>query len=219
MYYPSKPEAGRLHKEDCLIPLKKEIRLNIKPQELYRRLQCNGLPGGMSFILESCRTHPRTGRFSFAAAEPFLIFKSKGSDIQIIKNCSGAPRRTATIRGNPISIFRSLLNKYKSQKVPGINGFTGGAAGYFSYDCCHLFEKLPRMAKDDLLLPDMYFIFVDTLCVFDHLENKTCIISNIYPDKPIDAAYDEAVEKIERLVAMLLAGERVCGCAGVRVSG
>jgi anthranilate synthase component 1/para-aminobenzoate synthetase component 1 len=173
----------------------------------------------MSFLLESCRTHPRTGRFSFAAAEPFLIFKSKGSDIQIIKNCSGAPRRTATIRGNPISIFRSLLNKYKSQKVPGINGFTGGAAGYFSYDCCHLFEKLPRMAKDDLLLPDMYFIFVDTLCVFDHLENKTCIISNIYPDKPIDAAYDEAVEKIERLVAMLLAGERVCGCAGVRVCG
>jgi anthranilate synthase component 1/para-aminobenzoate synthetase component 1 len=223
MYYPSKAEVGQLSnfKKDCLIPLKKEIKFNAKPQEAHRRLQSIqprrlGPQKGMSFLLESCRNYPKTGRFSFVGADPFLIFKSKDNNTQIIKNCRGTlpaldnclgrpGQRAPAIRSNPINTLRSLLNEYKSIKIPGIDGFTGGAVGYFSYECRHLFEKLSKLAKDDLLLPDMYFMFVDTLCVFDHIENKLSIISNIYPDKPLGQAYDEAVERIERLESSLRA--------------
>jgi len=185
MYYPHPAAARQFQQKDFLIPLKKEIEYNITPQELYKLFS-----GG--FLLESCRKNAVTGRFSFVGEKPFLIFKGKGTNKQI-------------------NTLRSLLNKYKSAKVPGIDGFTGGAVGYFSYDCCHLFEKLPRTAKDDLNLPDIFFMFFDTVAVFDHIENKISIISNIYPDKPFNKAYDEAVSKIERMEEIVRRGNP-CGC-------
>lgn len=195
MYYPSLPVVSRLlQQKKIIIPLRKEIEAAFRPQEVYKKIYAEAGHGLPSFLLESCRTHPKTGRFSFIGGEPFLIFKAKGRSAEITRN-----GRTEAFSGDPMKILRSLLNKYRSLKTAGVSGFTGGAVGYFAYDCCHLFERLPKKAKDDLCLPDMFFMFTDTGVAFDHVENKTAIFSNIYPDKPLNKAYDEAVEKIERL--------------------
>lgn len=210
MYYPSLPLVRQLKQtpntgprrcgENFLIPLKKEIKSAARPLDIYKNIYYASPPAGsQNFLLQSCRCHPKTGRFSFIGSEPFLVFKSKGRDIQIIRD-----DKAEVFTGNPIEILRSLLNEYRSLKFPGITGFTGGAVGYFAYDCCHLFEKLPKRAKDDLGLPDMFFMFVDTAVVFDHLENKVSVVSNIYPDKPLEKAHEEAVGKIQRLEKKLL---------------
>jgi len=187
--YPSKSEAKKLFAKGCLIPLCRHIETDLSQVQLY-----GGVCRDFSFLLDSGRAHEKLGRFSFIGLEPFMIFTAKGKSI-----CIKQGSDIKTLSGNPIEKLRSILNDYRSIKIEGLPDFTGGAVGYFGYDCCHLFERLPRTAIDDLNIPDIYFMFVDTIAAFDHIQNKIMIISNIYPDKPFDKAYDEAVEKIDRM--------------------
>ena len=191
MYYLSLSAARTIRQKGFLIPLKKEIDYKGCPQDFYK--SASG-----SFLLESCRYNVNTGRFSFVGAEPFLTFKSKRDNISIISKGS-----QESFRADPVKTLRSLFYKYRSVKLPGINGFTGGAVGYFSYDCRHLFEDLPAAAHDDLGMFDIFLMFVDTLAVFDHVKNKVSIISNIYPDEPFEKAYNKAAERIERMESSL----------------
>ena len=53
--------------------------------------------------------------------------------------------------------------------------FIGGAVGYLSYDLGNYMENLPRSAKDDLSVYDLYFGLYDHVIIVDHLEEKTYI--------------------------------------------
>jgi len=187
MFYPSKPDILRLNlPKGYLIPLCKRIETDESQAELYEKAR-----SAYSFLLDSAKTHPKTGRYSFFGTRPIMSFSAKASHL-----CIETEAGRREFFGDPIAELRKLLERFRSVKFEGMPSFTGGAVGYFSYDCCHLFEKLPQTATDDLNLPDIYFMFFDTIMAFDHLKNEAMIISNIYPDKPLDEAYDEAVERI-----------------------
>ncbi len=79
-----------------------------------------------------------------------------------------------------------------------------------SYDFVHNFEKLPRLAKDDLAIPEAYFMFIDTLAAYDHTEEKLWLIANpgaadrklgyVLPEAHEWAdAYDRAVGKLDAM--------------------
>ena len=53
--------------------------------------------------------------------------------------------------------------------------FIGGAVGYLSYDLGNYMENLPRSAKDDLSVYDLYFGLYDHVIIVDHLEEKIYI--------------------------------------------
>ena len=50
--------------------------------------------------------------------------------------------------------------------------WTGGIAGYWSYDIIRSIERLPELAEDDLGLPDYWFIRLDELWIIDHEERS-----------------------------------------------
>jgi para-aminobenzoate synthetase component 1 len=54
--------------------------------------------------------------------------------------------------------------------------------GYFSYDLCHFIERLPTTAIDDLQLPECYLAFYDAIVAFDHLKNRTYLVSTGFPE-------------------------------------
>jgi len=121
-----------------------------------------------SAILESVKG----GRFSYICLEPFITFKSKGSDIKIIKE-----HNIISIKGNPIEELRNLMNEFKIESsAKDLPFFFGGAIGYFGYDLVHFIEKLPKTAKDDLKLPDCYLIFPRKILVLDKKEKNVHII-------------------------------------------
>lgn len=167
-----------------LHPIYEEIDLDISPLEAYSILKNDNF----SFFLDSARTHPLTGRYSFIGIDPFLTFKAKGNSIEI--ESEGGVERFG---GNPFVVLKDIFNNYRVSPVKGVANFAGGAVGYFSYECLHYFEQVPRRAADDLLLPDIFLIFVDTVTVFDHVENKIKII----------AVGDDAEEKKERICEKL----------------
>jgi para-aminobenzoate synthetase component 1 len=163
-----------------------------------------------AFLLESARDPEKLGRYSFAGRRPFLVFKSKADRITTIDS---AGRITET-QGNSFAELRALMNRYRvdpelyrGSSLP----FLAGAVGYFGYELCYLIEKLPCLGADDLALPDCYFLFVDTVLIFDHLERKM-YISAVGFDTDQTAAEAQARRRLDQVRADL---RRVEG-AGVR---
>ncbi len=170
-------------------PILKEIRWAGTPQEAFLKINRTN-----SFLLESARIHPLTGRYSFVGFDPFLIFKSKGKFVEIITK----DRREALFI-NPILELRELFEDFKAPNLQGLPNFVGGAVGYIGYDNCRLIERLPDTQIDDLNLPDIYLLFVDKVLVFDHLKDSIYIVANIMPGE--DKA--EANKKIDIFLELL----------------
>ncbi len=109
-----------------------------------------------SFILDSAMDKNKLGRYSFISSNPFKTLKYKNSE------------------KNPLDYLKSELNKYKVENNTHLP-FIGGAVGYLSYDLGNYIENLPRSAKDDLNVYDLYFGLYNYVIVVDHLEDKTYI--------------------------------------------
>ncbi len=131
-----------------------------------------------SFFLDSGMGPQRLGRYSFLGSDPFLIMRSRGSEITLIR-----PEGETTLSGNPFDVLGELLQKYKLDGNPSLLPFVGGAVGYLSYDLGHFIEKLPAKAVDDLLLPECYLAFYDAVVIFDNLEGKAYVASTGFPVK------------------------------------
>ncbi len=120
----------------------------------------------------------RLGRYSFMGSDPFLVLKSWGGEITLIRDGKKESRR-----GNPFDVAGELLACYSLDECPMGIPFTGGVVGYFSYDLCHFIEHLPAMAIDDLDLPECYLAFYDAVVVFDHWKGSTYLVVSGFPEQ------------------------------------
>jgi anthranilate synthase component 1 len=90
---------------------------------------------------------------------------------------------------------------------PSLPRFFGGAVGFMGYDVVNYFEDLPTRPKEGLDLPDVFFMITDTLVIFDNVTHKLKVVSNAHvKGRSVEAAYKEAVAKINRLVKKIKAG-------------
>tara|TARA_Y100000310_G_scaffold309226_1_gene353128 strand:- start:36 stop:1355 length:1320 start_codon:yes stop_codon:yes gene_type:complete len=131
------------------------------PATIYEALRSKN-----SILLES----QKNGNNSYIALNPYQLFKSKGNTITITKN-----NKTKRKKGNPLEELKKLISIHQVKRKPSQPLFYQGAIGYLGYDLVHHIEKLPKTAKDDLKLPDSYFIFPRDIIHFDH-EKKTAKI-------------------------------------------
>ena len=184
-------------------------------------------PSSHSVLLESARIDDRIGRYSFVTADPYLIFKSRGDTVELIlpETPNGKYGRRAAIRRNPLLKLRELLDNYRTVRVPGLPPFTGGAVGFFSYDFVRQLETLPRKAVADLDIPEAYFVFVDLVVAFDHVQNRRWVIVNpgareqeLGFRRPGSGEwaglYDRAAEKLAGTIVKLDAASRRSGASG-----
>jgi len=177
MFYPSKEEFIKLSKKGNLIPVYTEIISDVEtPVSAYKKIEDK-----YSFLLESVVGGEKIARYSFIGYSSTLI---KGSD-------------------NPFKALKSLLNKYRPVKIPGLPRFQGGLVGYISYDAVKYLEKIPSKNPDDLKLPLYNFLFADSLLAFDHIKHKIIVISNAHVKGDPSGAYFDATKKIAKLVKKL----------------
>ncbi|MCG3175773.1 MAG: Aminodeoxychorismate synthase component 1 [Candidatus Omnitrophica bacterium] len=117
-------------------------------------------------LLESARTHERSGRWSIiGAGEPELFAVRAGRASWL-----GKP-----LAGRPLDLLRRLLRARRRSPAPEPRPpFTGGAIGYIGYEAAPLFEPtLPYKTAGDTGLPDLCWAFYDTGAVVDHLAGRT----------------------------------------------
>jgi len=151
-----------------------------------------GRPFG--FFLDSGMDPPKLGRYSFMGSDPFLVVRSKGEEITLIKDGVEEKRE-----GNPFDVVGELLDTYAIKDSDSEIPFLGGAVGYFSYDLCHFIERLPKTAIDDLRLPECYLGFYDAVVAYDHLKGKTYIISTGFPETEKGKRQERANARLNEL--------------------
>ncbi len=152
-----------------------------------------------SFFLDSGMDPAKLGRYSFMGSDPFLVLRSRGDRVTLIRDGVEEVRR-----GNPFDALGELLETYTLEGSRAGIPFTGGAVGYFSYDLCHFIERLPTTAIDDLQLPECYLAFYDAAVVFDHLENKTYLVSTGFPELEESKRKRRAEERMSELRSRVL---------------
>ena len=183
MYHPTLSEIKNNKYDGNLIPVYREIVADMEtPVSAFLKIN----RGGNSFLLESVEGGQRLARYSFIGTEPYREFTIRGKD-----------------KTDPLQIIQEELLKYKVASLEGLPRFCGGAVGYLSYETVCRFEDLPSPEKDTLKLPEARFMFVDTMLVFDHVTHKIKVLSYVKLNGDIDKGYQQAVDKIDDLVARL----------------
>jgi anthranilate synthase component I len=193
MIYPSLDEFRAIAQPGALVPVCREVLADLEtPVSAYMKI---ARQQAYSFLLESVERAETIGKYSFLGANPSILFRSKGRGVCIVRN----GREDRFESDDPLGELRTLMAAYTPVKVEGLPAFHGGAVGYMSYDQVRFFERLPDNNPDRLDLPDLYFMITDTMLAFDHVKNKILIISNVHVGDNPDAAYNEAVRKIQEL--------------------
>ncbi len=121
--------------------------------------------------------HP-LGRYSFLSADPALVVRSRGSNIDVIRHGGATTKST----GDPLLAVRDLLRPHASEAISGLPPFQGGAAGYIGYDYGALLERLPAPRHDDLAIPDVQLGLYDWVIAWDHRLGTAWIISTGIPE-------------------------------------
>jgi anthranilate synthase component I len=202
MYYPDLKEFLKLTKKGNVIPVYKEISADLEtPVSSFLKIKKNDF----AFLLESVEGQEKIARFSFLGSEPLLVLETKGKKGRIIRS-AGARSVDFDIKGSPLDEIRKLMRQFRSVKVKGLPRFFGGLVGYIGYDAVRSFEDIPDKNPDDLQLPDCLFMLTETILIFDHVNHKIKVLSNvILPEgKSLSKAakhalYRKAVRNIKRI--------------------
>lgn len=165
-------------------PLCQEVPTAHTPETLVASL--GDAPGVV--LLRTSQFDLPSARYSFVTANPFLVFRSAGTECEIRFPRSGRaePQRAF---GNPWHLLDALMSRYEVLDEIDLPFPLGGAFGYWGYDLKNFSEpKLPRRAINDLEWPDCHVGFYSSLVVFDHRLGRVCVVSTGLAD---DASRDE----------------------------
>ncbi|MBI1912499.1 MAG: anthranilate synthase component I [Deltaproteobacteria bacterium] len=196
-YFPSLETFKEKAKTSNIVPVYRDILADTDtPVSAFLKIDT----GKDAFLLESVEGGEKWGRYSFLGASPRMVFKSRGNTAEIVEGDS-----KKVVEGNPLDTLKNLMSHFKSADIEGAPRFSGGAIGYMGYDIIRHIEKLPDTSPRELGLEDIFFIFTDTLLVFDNVENKIKVLANAYisEGESLEDIYNNAISKIDRLIQSL----------------
>ncbi|HZD60478.1 MAG TPA: anthranilate synthase component I [Anaerolineae bacterium] len=197
MYTPSRSEFKELAKEHNLVPVYREIIADMDtPVSAFIKLgnEVN------SFLLESVIGGEQLGRYSFLGSDPYLVITARGNSVTI------EGEEEAQLEGvdDPLRVVEERILSYNPAAIDGLPLFFGGAVGYIGYDAIRYFERIPKNAVDDVSVPEMVFLFTDTVIVFDHIKHKIKVVANVRINGgDSNNLYSRAVEKIDNAIKKL----------------
>ena len=200
MYYPTLEDFREEAKSGNTIPVYRSILADMEtPVSAFYKL----MPDNYAFLLESVEGGENVARYSFLGSQPSMLFHSKGHQVTIEYLQKG--ETVVQEYADPLSALEELMQNYRPVDNEELPKFHGGAVGYMSYDMVRFVEELPDDTEDELQLPDCFFMIAETILIFDHVNHQIKVVANAHIDGDVDAAYADAVVKIEALVEKLTA--------------
>jgi anthranilate synthase component 1 len=208
-HYPDFATFSRLAETADYVPVYRRVLSDVlTPVSAFHKID----DGGSACLFESVVGGEKVGRYSFLAAEPFMLIEAFDRDVRVARN--GRQERVQT--DNPLQVLRSHVQAIRVAKLSDLPPFVGGAVGYAGYDAVRYVEKLPNAPPDDRQLPDLSFAFYDHMLVFDNVQKTAIVVvlGRVRPDgaptsvgvgsdKNTRAAYDDACRRVDRLVEKL----------------
>jgi anthranilate synthase component 1 len=223
--FPEFPEFAALAKRGNLVPVCAERLADLlTPVSAYLRVAARLR---RPFLLESAEGGEHVGRYSFLGGDPFLEVEGDAAGISKV----AADGKRERIAGDPVQALEALQQRYRAQPVAGAPPFTGGAVGYVGYDAIRWVEDIPAANPPDGDMPWVSLAYYDSVLAFDHLRHRVVLVANAHVGDDaaaadVERAYEEAVERLERLSAVLDGDaddaaplDRVLGRGGGAVAG
>jgi anthranilate synthase component 1 len=201
MRYPGREDFIKMAKKGLVIPVYREILADLStPVSAFKKLTNESK---YSFLLESVEGGETIGRYSFLGIDPYLTFQSKNNKYKTVSENG----KKQGLTDDPLNELKSIMKRFKSIKFEGLPRFTGGAVGYIAYPMIRFWEKIPQTKKDDLNIPDMFFMITEIVVAFDHVQHKMKIICNTFikntDKKYLNKLYDKTIKKIDNVIAKL----------------
>lgn len=194
MYYPDFDEFKKKAKVGKIIPVYREILADMEtPVSVF----CKINQGKYSFLLESVEGGEKLGRYSFIGSNPFKIFQTKNKIGNIYR---GEEVKRFEIQKDPLIYLKDLLYSYDFVEDKNLPEFSGGAVGYIGYDYIRYIEDIPDNNIDHLDVPDLFFLIVSEVVVFDHVRHVIKVVSNACIKDDPKKDYEEAIFKIEEII-------------------
>jgi anthranilate synthase component I len=198
--HPSLSEVLDLASQGNLIPIYRELSADLDtPVSVYLKLAGHGA----SFLLESVEGGEQVGRYSFIGIEPNAILSFNGRSYTRRSN-SHATTADLPKGKDPLHVLQAELARFSPVALPGLPRFVGGLVGYLGYDVIRFFEpKLEVGVTSTNSLPEALYMLTDTLVAFDHARGRLLIIVSAHLNGDPEAAYDDAVARIDRVTDRL----------------
>jgi anthranilate synthase component 1 len=208
-HYPDFATFSRLAETADYVPVYRRVLSDVlTPVSAFHKID----DGGSACLFESVVGGEKVGRYSFLAAEPFMLLEAFDRDVTLTRN--GIHERVPT--ESPLAELRSRVQEIRVAKLPELPPFVGGAVGYAGYDTVRYVEKLPNAPPDDRKLPDLSFAFYDHMLVFDNVQKTAIVVAlaRIRQDgeptsvggnagQRIRTSYDDACRRVDRLIEKL----------------
>ncbi len=207
-HFPEFVNFSELAKHADYVPVYRRVLSDVlTPVSAFHKID----NGGSACLFESVIGGEKVGRYSFLAAEPFLVIEAHGKRVSIQQ---GGSTRELEV-DNPLEVLRAEVQAVRVAKVSGLPPFTGGAVGYAGYDTVRYVEQLPNAPQDDRQLADLSFAFYDHMIVFDNVQKTAIVIALAKVSEQgtgskergakTQAAYEDACRRVDRFVDMLAA--------------
>jgi anthranilate synthase component 1 len=201
--HPSLPELLELAAHGNLVPIYRELPADLDtPVSVYLKLAGRGA----AFLLESVEGGEQVGRYSFIGIEPSAVLSFNGRSVT--RRSNGRALTADLPRGHdPLHVLQAELARFAPVALPGLPRFVGGLVGYLGYGVTRFFEPKIDQPGGSLELspglPEALYMLTDTLVAFDHARGRLLIIVNAHVDGNPEAAYDDAIDRIDRLADRL----------------
>jgi para-aminobenzoate synthetase component 1 len=126
-------------------------------------------------LLDSALPHITLGRYAYLTADPCDWLWARGARVW-------SSRAGRSVRTDPFQVVAERLAPFRSDPVPDLPPFQGGAAGLFGYGLCHHLERIPRPRLDEFQVPELAVGIYDWVVAFDRGAGRSWLISTGYPE-------------------------------------
>ncbi|MFJ8960980.1 anthranilate synthase component I [Lentzea sp. NPDC102401] len=198
---PTREEFRELAVNRRVIPVVRKLLADAEtPVGLYRKLGANQ-PG--TFLFESAENGRSWSRWSFIGVRSTAALTATGGEAF----WTGTRPVGLPDGGDPLQALRETIEVLRTDPLPGMPPLTGGMVGYIGYDAVRRLERLPVIAEDDLKIPELVMFLATDLAALDHHEGTVTLIANAInwddSSERVDAAYDDAVRRLDEMTAAL----------------
>ena len=152
-----------------------------------------------SCLLESVEGGEVRGRYSIIAIDPDVIWRSKGTVVEINRNAASDITDFTIVDEAPLASLRALIAEGKMSDTAPLPSMAAGLFGYFGYDMIRHQEAIPDNNPPALDTYDSIWMRPAIIAIFDRLKDTVTLATQIRPDSAISAddAFDKANARLE----------------------
>lgn len=190
-------EFREFAKSHTVIPVTRTLRADSEtPLSLYSKLAKERTG---TFLLESAENGRTWSRYSFIGVRSDATLTESAG----VATWSGVKPAGAPAGIDPLKALEITTSHLRSVALADLPPLTSGLVGYMGYDAVRRMEKLPSLAKDDLRIPELSFMLISDLAIFDHSTGVLTLIANAInwdgSNERVDEAYRDAVSRLDRM--------------------